>query len=248
MPVFTPGERSRLRSQLLERARSDAHISAAAVTGSAATDAEDRWSDIDLALAVSDAAALPEVLGEWTEEMYARHDAVDHTDLPHGPWLYRVFLRRDTLQVDLAFVAQDHFRALAPSFRLIFGEAQPPEHAAAPERSGLIGMAWLHALHVRSCLARNQLWQAEYMLAGVRSNALALACLRHGLPTAHGRGFDRLPVETRSAFAETFARGLDAGELRRAFVALLGALRAEIGRFDADLAGRLAEPLTRMAD
>jgi len=51
--MFTPEERDRLRSDLLEHAASDPHISGAAITGSAATGHEDRWSDIDLAFGVS---------------------------------------------------------------------------------------------------------------------------------------------------------------------------------------------------
>jgi len=46
--VFTPEARARLRDQLVEAAGSDPRITAAALTGSSAAVAEDRWSDIDL--------------------------------------------------------------------------------------------------------------------------------------------------------------------------------------------------------
>jgi predicted nucleotidyltransferase len=49
--VFTPDGRARLRDALLSVARADERISGAALTGSAASGSEDRWSDIDLALA-----------------------------------------------------------------------------------------------------------------------------------------------------------------------------------------------------
>ena len=48
--VFTPEERTRLRDALVARARADERITGAALTGSASRGAEDRWSDIDLAL------------------------------------------------------------------------------------------------------------------------------------------------------------------------------------------------------
>jgi len=51
--VFTPDERERIRARLLEMARSDEDVAAAALTGSASQDAEDRWSDIDLSFAVA---------------------------------------------------------------------------------------------------------------------------------------------------------------------------------------------------
>ena len=104
--MFTPEERARLRSDLLQFARSDRRISGAAVTGSAAAECEDRWSDIDLAFGVADAAELPDVLIDWTQHMYDQHLAVHHFDIKSGAWVYRVFLLPGTLQVDLAFRAR----------------------------------------------------------------------------------------------------------------------------------------------
>jgi len=60
--MFAPEQRSRLRSDLLEYAAKDPRISAAAVTGSAAAEREDMWSDIDLAFGVADAAEVERVL------------------------------------------------------------------------------------------------------------------------------------------------------------------------------------------
>ena len=156
--------------------------SGAAITGSAADAREDRWSDIDLAFGVGNAAELPTVLAEWTVHMYHRHLALHHLDVRSGEWIYRVFLLPCTLQVDLAFVSAAEFRALAPTFRLMFGEANEPRHVPPPRAGDIIGLGWLYALHARSCIARRNVWQAEYMISGVRANALALACIRHGLP------------------------------------------------------------------
>jgi len=51
--VFTPEDRGRLRAVLIAAARADERLSGTALTGSAALDAEDRWSDIDLALGIT---------------------------------------------------------------------------------------------------------------------------------------------------------------------------------------------------
>jgi len=48
-----------MRALLLERARADGRIAGAAVAGSAAADAEDRWSDIDLCFSVAGARSRP---------------------------------------------------------------------------------------------------------------------------------------------------------------------------------------------
>lgn len=246
--VFTPEQRAQVRADLLERGAGDKRISGAAITGSAAAGREDRWSDIDLAFGVSDGAELPDVLSEWTSYMYGRYRAVHHCDVHSGAWIYRVFLLPATLQVDLAFVPASEFRGLSPAFRLVSGTAQESWLVPPPTPESLIGLAWLYALHVRSSIARQKLWQAEYMISGVRDHALALACLRHGLPTAHGRGFDQLPDEVAARFENSLVRQLDAGELSRAFRIVVSGLLNEIQPVDAKLARRLEEPLRSLCN
>jgi hypothetical protein len=241
--MFTSEERSRLRSDLLERAAKDQRLSGAAITGSAAAAREDRWSDIDLAFGIGDAADFPKVLSDWTARMYDRHLALHHIDVRSGAWIYRVFLLPSTLQVDLAFVPATEFRALAPTFRLIFGEANESRHVPPPAPGDIIGLAWLYALHARSSIARRNLWQAEYMVSGVRDNALALACIRHGLPAVHGRGIDLLPREVAEQFEGSLVRQLDVTELSRAFRAAIHVLLGEIRRVDGELAAGLQEAL-----
>lgn len=246
--LFTPDGRARLRSSLLERATHDTRLTGAAITGSATDGREDRWSDIDLAFGVADAADVSNVLADWTAHMYDEHHAVHHCDVRAGAWIYRVFLLPGTLQADLAFAPAVEFRALAPSFQLVSGIANEPRHVPAPAPVDVIGLAWLYALHVRSSIARGNLWQAEYMISGVRDHALALASIRHGLPSAHGRGFDRLPDEVTVSFEGALVRELDPAELSRAFrIAIAGLLR-EIQCVDQALAARLEAPLRSLSD
>jgi len=245
--MFTPEERSCLRSSLLELAHNDERITGAAITGSAAASREDPWSDIDLAFGVDTAANLSSVLSDWTAHMYAQHRALHHLDVTSGAWTYRVFLLPSTLQVDLAFVVDTEFRALAPTFRLMFGKANEPRHVS-PVPEAIIGLAWLYALHARTCIARRKLWQAEYMISGVRDNALALACIRHGLSSVHGRGIDLLPGEVTAPFQDSLVRQLDTNELSRAFRAVIHGLAQEIPNVDQDLATRLREVLTALSE
>jgi hypothetical protein len=246
--VFTPDERARLRSNLLDYAAHDPRISGAAITGSAAAGREDSWSDIDLAFGVREAGELPNVLTDWTALMYDQHAALHHLDIRAGGWIYRVFLLPSTLQVDLAFVAADEFRALAPTFRLVSGEANEPAHIPPPSPADIIGMAWLHALHARSCIARGNFWQAEYMISGVRDHALALACLRHRLPAAHGRGMDLLPGEVAARFEASLVRQLESAELARAFRVVIDGLLSEIQDTDEELGHRLLDALTALTE
>jgi hypothetical protein len=245
--VFDPADRAALRDALIAAARADDRISGAALTGSAARDAEDRWSDIDLAFGIAGDAGRGRVVADWTARMYAEHGAVAHLDITSGAALYRVFLLASTLQVDLAFAPAAEFRAIAPTFRLVFGTAAEPDLRPGPAAAELIGMGWLYALHARSCLRRGRPWQAEYMISGVRDYTLALACLRHGLPAVQGRGMDGLPAAVTGPVAAALARSVEAAELARAFGAATELLLAEITHADPALADRLAGPLRELA-
>ena len=246
MTIFTPDERERLRSALVSAARSDSRIRAAAHTGSASVGRVDRWSDIDLALCVADDSDIPAVVEDWTRRMYDEHRAVAHLDVRRGATLFRVFLLENTLQVDVAFWPSAEFGAIAPTFKLAFGTATERPFAPPPAPSELIGMAWLYALHVRSSLARGRLWQATYMLSGMRDHVLALACLRHGLPTREARGVDELPRAITAPLEQTLVGTLDPVTIARAFAATTDALLEEIRLADADLASRLAGPLNAL--
>ena len=245
--MFTAEERERLRADLLATARTDRRISGAAITGSASIGREDRWSDIDLAFGIGDPARLRDALDDWTALMYDRHGAVHHVDVLSGAWVYRVFLLRNTLQVDLAFAPAAEFGARAPTFQLVFGAAAELPHRQPPAAEQLIGMAWLYALHARSSITRGQPWQAEYMISAVRDHTLALACLRHGLPAAEGRGMDRLPADVVAPLRGALVSGLDADELVRALGVAMKALQREIRHADAALARRLEATIDELA-
>ena len=246
--MFTPQERQGLRSDLLEAAASDRRITGGAITGSAAGGREDRWSDIDLAFGVGNESDMPNVLSDWTARMYDQHLALHHLDVASGPWIYRVFLLSNSLQVDLAFVPSGEFRALASSFQLIFGHAAEARHGRPRETAEVIGYGWLYGLHARSCIARQKLWQAEYMISGVRDTVLALACLRHNLPAVEGRGIDLLPSTVVAPLEGALVRHLGTDELSRAFDVAVQGLLTEIRVVDDALAQRLQGVLTSLTD
>ena len=245
--MFTPEDRTRLRDALVAAARADPRITGCALTGSGSVGAEDRWSDIDLALSVAGGADRGRLVTDWTDRMYREGGAVHHLDVYLGETLFRVFLLASTLQVDIAFWPEAEFGAIGPAFRLLFGSANERPARPPPAAAALIGMGWLYALHARSSIARGRAWQAEYMISGMRDQVLALACLRHGLPAVEGRGIDTLPPEATAAVAAGLVRSLDAAELRRAFAAVTEALIAEVELADAGQAGRLAAPLRELA-
>lgn len=242
--MFTPAERDSIRTRILDYGRADERISGGAVTGSATGGVQDAWSDVDLAFGVRDGSAIGEVLADWTAMMHREHGALHHVDVVVGAWTYRVFLLASTLQVDIALAPAAEFGPRAPTFKLAFGESVqlPPARRASTEE--VVGMGWLYALHVRSSLERGRVWQAEYFMGCLRGEVIKLACLRHGLPASEGRGADRLPEDVKAALAATLVGSLLERDLRRAFVAAIGAFVIETRAADPALAGRL-EPVLR---
>ena len=245
--MFTREEREQLRAALVSAAQVDAKVTGAAHLGSAAVDRLDDWSDIDLALCISPENEPEEVIAAWTARLYRDHGAVAHCDVKRGNTLYRVFLLRNTLQVDISFWPAGQFRAVGPKFKLIFGVANEPQPSPADSTAELIGLAWLYGLHVRSSIARNRLLQAEYMLSNMRNRVVALACLRQGFSTSEGRAFDDLADDQRSGFAECYPASLEPGELHRAFQRTMSALLVETRLRDGDLAERIGPTVIAIA-
>ncbi|MFD9703703.1 nucleotidyltransferase domain-containing protein [Lentzea sp. NPDC059081] len=221
--MFSVHERDQLRRDLVNAAEVDPRVVGAAVTGSASVGREDRWSDIDFALSVD--RDLDEVVTDWTALMYAC-DAVGHVDVRRGSVLFRVFLLRSTLQVDVAFWPSSEFGATGPTFKLLFGEANELPQSSPPDRSELVGLAWLYGLHARSSIARGRVWQAVYMINGMRDHVMSLWCLREGVNAVQGRGLDDL--RDAGAFAGTLVLSTHPDELARAFHVLTGLLLGEI--------------------
>jgi hypothetical protein len=227
--VFTVEQRDALRDRLLRLADADERVVAGAAVGSLALGGGDRFSDLDLTFGVADDVPIAQVLDDWTRTLVGELHAVRLTDLERAPTTYRVFLLPDALQFDLSLTPASQFRREGPRFRLLFGEtaAGEPTFPAPPAAEDLFGWGVIYALHSRSCIDRGRFWQAEHYVGAVRDHALALACLREGVPAVQARGYDDLAAETLARFEATHVGALEPAALRRALAASVGELIRE---------------------
>lgn len=244
--MFTVEGRGRILGELVEHARGQATVTAAALVGSGARQQTDRWSDIDLALRLDASISPREAADAWATHLGARHEVADHLDVWAGNVLYRVFLLRDSLQIDLSFWPSSDFASTGEPFQLVFGEANASAATPSPDPGSVTGWAWLYALHTRSAIARGRHWQALKMVQGLRDQVITLACLRHDLPAHQGRGVDALPDAYLTTLADTLVPDLDHEALVAAFTAATDLLLAEVDRFDSTHADRLRPPLTEL--
>jgi len=238
--MFTVEQRDALLERVLGLGLEDERVVAGAVVGSLAVDAGDRFSDVDLTFGVADGPQVADVLDEWARSLIDELDAVPLVDLQRGPTTYRVFLLRDTLQLDLSMTPAAQFRPAEPRFRLVFGEtAEDDADAPSPPVVGdlfistpglagdILGWGVIYALHSRACIERGRGWQAEHYVGAVRDHALALACLREGVTAVQARGYDDLSAKALARYEETHVGSLEPAELRAALAASVVALTSE---------------------
>ncbi|MCO5226365.1 MAG: nucleotidyltransferase domain-containing protein [Thermomicrobiales bacterium] len=246
--MFTVEQRDLIRDELIALAQSDTSIVGAALVGSSATNLQDDFSDIDLALQLASGADESLVVKRWTHHISTTYGLAHHLDVFTGSTRYRVFLLPESLQIDISFWANDVFAAKGDRFRLLFGTPSESSSAVPPSPDRLIGMAWLYALHVRSSIARNEPWHALTLLDDLRDHLLMLACIRHGLNAHELRGVDDLPVDILTRFADARTRSLETPELRRSLRSHAELLLDEVAMIDRDLAVALTAPIYAIKD
>lgn len=241
--------RGAIRTRLLDWARQDPRVAGAAITGSAAGDAEDDWSDIDIFLGV--AGVEPhEVLHDLSSRLYGELGALHHFDLTAGPALYRAFFLPDgALEVDVGLTPIEEFRSHGGApFRVVFGDPRPATEAVLVDVDHLAGLIWHHVLHGRSSIERGRPWQAEHWISATRDHVLTLASQRFGQATAYAKGADSLPKPVTTPLEQALVRGLDPDELLRALRQVTRAAIAELREQAPTVVDRLEAPLLELAD
>jgi hypothetical protein len=227
--VFTVEQRDALREHVLALAEQDERVVAGAAIGSLALGAGDRFSDLDLTFAVADEVSIADVLADWSRRLGEELSAVQLVDLERAPTIYRVFLLPDALQFDLSLTPASRFAPAGPRWRTLFGKIAE-EHSrrpTPPSAEDLFGWGVIYALHARTCVDRDRLWQAEHYTGAVRDHALSLACLRHGLPAVQARGYDDLPADVLAEFEGTHVASLDPENVGKALALSVQALLRE---------------------
>jgi hypothetical protein len=238
--VFTIDERNKIRDWILDAGLRDDRISGGAVTGSGALNAEDAWSDVDVAFGVKAEADANAILSDWTVRLQHEVGLLHHFDLQAGSAVYRVYLLPKGLELDVGLWPAAQFGAAGEKFRSVFGQTAEITSPSSVSLDHLIGLCWHHALHAHAAIARSKPWEAEYYVSALRDHALEIACLRYGLPAIYARGTDDLPREVTRPFETGLARSLETEELQRALEETTGAFLDEVSRSKPELSTALS--------
>lgn len=246
--MFTVTDRTVLRDRIVQRALDDDRYAAAALLGSAARSAEDVWSDIDLAIRLRPTTDADEALADWSDWLTSRIDVCDQLDVHASGAIYRVFLCRDSLQIDLSLWPWETFRATnGEPMTLIFGEAL---EADAPPGRGWrhsARMGWLYALHARSAIHRGRALQADLMLSNWRECVLELACLRLGRNPNHAREAHLLPAELQQTVERARPGRLTKANLMAALGGTAKLYLDEVARHDPSYSSQLRDAIDEIA-
>jgi len=237
--MFTIEQRDHVRNRILDLAKSDPRVTGGALTGSSAVDAEDAWSDVDVAFGVTEGISVEAVLDDWTDVLTRELGVLHFWDLPSGTSIYRVFLLPSGLEIDIGMSPHRDFGARGPRFRTLFGTPLQLGPSAQPDIQYLAGLGWHHVFHARSSIERGKPWRAEYWIGEIRQKVIALACLRLGEEAFHGRGVDRLPASVTEPLEKALVGTLDVDELRRALAAATACFVSELEVVDPALCARL---------
>jgi hypothetical protein len=239
--MFTAEIRDQVGNRVLELVRGDPRVTGGALTGSTAIGLGDEWSDVDFAFGIADGNRLEDVLADWTQLLDQEFGVLHHFDLSASPSrISRVFLLPSGLELDVVVMAAEDLGARGPTFRVLFGTTHAVEAQPQPVASYLVGMGWLCVFHARACIERDKLWQAEYVIRGIRDQVLALACLRLGEDARYyGVGADRLPAPVTDPLPNALVRSLAVLELRRALAVATQCLIRELQERDGQLSAQL---------
>jgi hypothetical protein len=213
--MFSISYRNNVRNYIIDMATSDKRLTSAAIVGSFASGHEDRWSDIDLSFGVSEQYPVNEVLEDWTKKIVGEFSATRLFDLPANNLIYRVFILPGCLQVDISLASSSTFTATVENYKLLFGQVVKKPGINSESAEKLFGFTVHHLLHARVCIERGRFWQAEYWISAARDHCLTLSCMKFGLRTPYGRGYDDLPVEVLDIFKNSLVASVEKDELIR---------------------------------
>ena len=248
--MFTPDERERIAEQVVDLLKDDPAVEAVVLVGSLVRGG-DRWSDVDLDLALADGADPEAVASKWVRRLYDELPVVHHFEVAFGSTLVRGFFLQNLLEVDLSFTSAAGVTLWEPN-RLMFDRSGLGAAAIAapyswapdpPDWSGQAGYTWHDVLHAGIAVKRGRPWQAVWYLQRIRNQALSLASERRGNYAEFFDYVDDLPAEERVPLEASLVGSLDPAQLLDAIDVATRGFVAELRRGAPDLADHLEGPL-----
>ena len=245
MKVYNSQSRQETLEKLLEALESDHRIGGVLLVGSGAYGFKDEFSDIDLAVVVSEGQDAISVFRDWESVIRNLLPVLwCFTDI-RGPevGLY-AFILEDFLEVDISFQSLAMLSARSPNWRVHLdkiGQIQEILRASWLEKTEpnletlyarRLDSIWHYVTHVAVSIKRGHLWRAMHYLEEIRNRTIELEGCACNRQTHHFREVDQLPSARLSALEQTLPTRLERNELVRALYAAMDCFFETAARID----------------
>lgn len=249
--IYTAEERGGLVTTVADLLRGDTRVEGVILVGSLANGG-DRWSDIDLLVAVADGDNVGEVADGWRARLYEALPVVHHLEVSLDDGQRLLCLLLDTmLEIDLEFTPTARLSVYEP-FRLIYDRSGAVEAALRSpptwqptqvDWTGAAGDFWHDVLHACIAVRRGRRWQALFYLERVRTATLRLASQRRGFYAGELNYVDDLPNELLRALRPTLVASLEPTALLAGIAAAARGFLVELREVEPTLADDLERTL-----
>ena len=226
--IFTPESRARTL-EILTRALSEQEetIAAGLLVGSGATGFRDRWSDIDVAVVVSDGTNPVQVGEDWSDSLSRLLPVRGVSSRVRGELALVSCALEDHLHIDMTFrsrsnlagvtswsVMFDHTGQIETSL-LAAGTAVDLEEARQSFRHRL-DTIWHFVAHGAVSIHRGDLWRAMHYVDEVRKRAFEMEGVASGCGTHHSAELYQLPADRLAIFEGSLVGSVRQEEISRA--------------------------------
>lgn len=259
--LYTPARRQDLLDRLLAALEADTRLAGVVLVGSGAIGFHDRYSDLDLSVAVAAGEDVLAVWRSWRPRVAELAPVLAGAEVIYSTEsCLHVLLLEGFLEVDLGFNSLASMVAKRPEWRVVFDRtgvleeqmartwAARPQEAPEEYLARRLDGIWHHVMKAAVAICRQQPWAAVEAIQLIRGRALDLACQRLGLESRDGRTAHRLPPESRQRLELTLPADTGAAELARALRAVVAAFFAEALPLSAAFGSTTAQSLQQLVE
>lgn len=228
--LYTTEDRKQVMETLVALLKADTRVAGAILVGSGAYGFRDRYSDIDLCVAVTNAEDVLSAFCEFGAMVAQQFSLFQHEESPRGHNSYlHVFLLENYLECDIGFVALENLRATRKHWHVVFDRSDQLDQLMestwaettipkiSPERyQSKLNDIWYFIMHSAVAATRNEPWRALTLLEEVRRRTLDLRGIRDGCETKLAREVDGMSARFLHRLAESLPISLNSREILRA--------------------------------
>ncbi len=256
MRLYNSQSRQKTLEKLLEALESDHRIGGVLLVGSGAYGFKDEFSDIDLAVVVSEGQDVLTVFRDWESVIRVLLSVLWSFADIRGPevGLYAIILE-DFLEVDISFQSLSVLSARSPNWKVTLDRTGQIQNILCESRSKnteldletlyarRLDSIWHYVTHVAVSIKRGHLWRATHYLEEIRNRIIGLEGLIYNRQTRHFREVDQLPRNRLAALERTFPARLECDELVRALYAATDCFFETAARLDRICESRRSDTL-----